>query len=114
MDNKSRQTRKTCYAKVIFHDGNIPGYLRDISKSGCRIDVVQDVDWSPGEKKKISIIPHEEVNIGPISGTLEIKWTKKEGMFRLFGSQIVSVKDKTSKAHYQQLLSYYQKLAKDQ
>ena len=113
METKQRPTREKCYAKAIFEDGNLPGYVRDISIKGCRIDVIDDLEFEPGEKKKITIIPEHSIGIGNVRGTFEMRWKRKEGMYYLTGSQIISVRDAESKKNYKALLQYYQKLSKD-
>lgn len=113
MENKHRPTREKCYAKAIFSEGNRLGYVRDISVTGCRIDLLDDLEFEPGEQKKITIIPEHSINIGQVFGTFEMRWKKKEGMFYITGSKIVSVKDEDSRDNYKALLQYYQKLKKD-
>lgn len=113
MSDENRSIREKCYAKVVFHDGNIPGYVRDISESGCRIDILEKTPWDRGELKKFSLFPEHMLHIGPIHGTLEIRWTRSEKFFLLMGTKIKSVKDETSKKNYNLLLDYYKKLAKD-
>lgn len=109
MTDKARTPRETCYAKILFLEDNIPGYIKDISTTGCRIDIPSDVAWEIGQRKKIIIIPEEPLAIDPIKGTVEIRWIKKVEMFYKCGMQVVSVKDLHSKESYRKLLLYYKK-----
>jgi hypothetical protein len=110
MDQNSRTEREKCYAKVIFKDENLPGYVRDISKKGCRLDLLEEVSWEPGTKKKIVIIPEEEVGFSPVHGTVEIRWIKKKDIYWSIGTEILSVQDETSKENYISLLQYFEEM----
>jgi len=105
-----RSSREKGYAKVLFEKENIPGYLRDFSPKGCRIELVESISLDQGEKRKVRIIPEEIIGIGPIIGTLEIRWLKKENIFTVIGSRLLSVKDEESKKNYKSLLVYYSRL----
>lgn len=109
MTDKPRTQREICYAKIMFLEDNIPGYIKDISTTGCRIDIPSDVSWEIGQRKKIIIISEEALAIDPIKGTVEIRWIKKVDMFNKCGMQVVSVKDIQSKDNYRKLLLYYKR-----
>lgn len=111
MSDKPRTPRETCYAKILFLEDNIPGYIKDISATGCRIDIPSAVVWEIGQRKKIIIIPEEPLGIDTVKGTVEIRWIKQEDMFYRCGMQVVSVTDKSSKENYLKLLQYYKKNA---
>ncbi|RKX75861.1 MAG: hypothetical protein DRP87_13540 [Spirochaetes bacterium] len=114
MENSRRTDfRKKCYAKLLFKDDSIPGYLRDISKQGCRVEILESPPWQPGERKKFVILPEKEIDISPVHGTLEIRWIKKEDFYWTLGSKILSLKDRESLNNYRALLSYYQNLRTD-
>lgn len=113
-NNKSKRSdRETCYAKALILENNLPGYVRDISQTGCRIDLINSVDWEPGDNIKVAIIPDPSLEIGSFRGTLEIRWVKKSEIYYLVGAQIISVKDEESRKNYKRLLHYYEKLSKD-
>jgi len=107
MSEKMRDSREICYAKILFLEENIPGYVKDISLSGCRIDIPSKIDWKIGEMKKIIIIPEDPLEIKPIKGTVEIRWIKQVDLFYKCGMQVKSVKDRESKENYAKLLDYY-------
>ena len=108
MNAVQRETsREKGYAKVWFESEKIPGYLRDFSSKGCRIELTDQFSADPGKKCKIRIITEEIIGIGPIRGTLEIRWVKKEELFTVVGSRLLSVKDEESKENFKSLLVYY-------
>ena len=113
MNNTNRSERENCYAKVIFKESNTPGYVRDISSTGCRFDLLESVSWDIGEKKKVVIIPEEEVGFSPIHGTVEIRWIKKKDIYWSIGSLLISVKDEDSKKNYRLLLNYFNDMKKE-
>lgn len=108
MDEKTRASREKAYAKVIFKEENLPGYVRDISKQGCRIDLLKPVDWESGERKKLVIVPEEHVGFSPVHGTVEIRWIKRGELFHSLGVKFVSVADEDSKKNYLFLLRFFE------
>ena len=108
MNENTRASREKAYAKVIFKDENLPGYVRDISKKGCRIDLVKKVSWNTGEKKKIVIVPEEHIGFSPVHGTVEIRWMKEGEIYTSVGVQFLSVQDEDSKKNYQFLLHFFE------
>ena len=111
MTEKERTIRETCYAKILFLEENIPGYVKDISATGCRIDIPSAVRWEAGQRKSIIIIPEEPLPIEPIKGVVEIRWIKQVDMFFKCGMHVISVNDEASKENYAKLLAYYSKHA---
>ena len=61
-------------------------------------------------KKKAAIIHKEEIGIGKIEGTLEIRWQRKEDFYFSMGCRIISVKDASSQNNYKKLLKYFKSL----
>jgi hypothetical protein len=109
MDNSRRaKNREKCYAKVWFPEINAPGYLRDISSKGCRIELLQPQSWKTGDEMRVELIPDDIMKIGNVIGTIEIRWTKNEDFYWTVGSKFVSVKNNESLENYKQLLAYYQ------
>lgn len=111
MDQSRRvKTREKCYAKVWFPEVNAPGYLRDISTKGCRIELIAPQPWDTGDALRIEIIPEDVMGMGNVTGTIEIRWTKNDDFYWTVGSKFLSVKDKESLENYKQLLAYYKTL----
>lgn len=106
-DTMNRKEREKCYAKVIFKETNTPGYVRDISTGGFRFELLQDVDWEIGSKKKVVIVPEEEIGFAPVHGSVEIRWKKSEGKFVDLGAKLVSVQDTYSLENYKLLMKYF-------
>lgn len=108
MSGSDRPNREKAYAKVIFKAENLPGYVRDISNMGCRIDLLKAVSWEIGEKKKIVIVPEEDVGFSPVHGTVEVRWLKEGEIYYSVGVQFISVQDEVSKENYKSLLKYFE------
>lgn len=103
----SRKEREKCYAKIIFKDTNTPGYVRDISSGGFRFELLEDVDWEIGSKRKVVIVPEEEIGFAPVHGSVEIRWKRSEGVFVSLGAKLVSVQDSYSLENYKLLMKYF-------
>jgi hypothetical protein len=108
MNEQKRDSRDRAYAKVIFPEDNLPGYVRDISKTGCRIDLVKKVSWTTGEKKKIVIVPEEHVGFAPVHGTVEVRWLRPGEIYNSVGVRFISVQDEDSKKNYKFLLKFFE------
>jgi len=107
-DNRiSRKEREKCYAKVIFKKTNTPGYVRDISSGGFRFELLEDVGWEIGERRKVVIVPEEEIGFAPVHGTVEIRWKRPAGVFIDVGTKLVSVQDTYSLENYKLLMKYF-------
>ena len=103
----SRKEREKCYAKVIFKETKTPGYVRDISTGGFRFELLEDVDWEVGSKRKVVIVPVEEIGFAPVHGSVEIRWKRSQGVFIDLGAKLVSVQDKYSLENYKLLMKYF-------
>lgn len=115
MDQSRRaKTREKCYAKVWFPEADTPGYLRDISSKGCRIELLKPQKWETNDTMRVEIIPDDIMEIGNVTGTIEIRWTKTEDFYWAVGSKFVSVKDKQSLENYKKILHYYKSMKSDQ
>ena len=113
MSGNQRQDREKAYAKVLFIDENLPGYVRDLSTQGCQIDLLQEASWEVGERKKIVIIPEEDIGFAPVHGTIEIRWLKPKEIYYSVGVKFVSLKDADAKENYKRIIRFFQSKKKD-
>ena len=74
MDQSRRtKTREKCYAKIWFPEADAPGYLRDISSKGCRIELITPQSWKTNDTMRVEIIPDDIMEMGRVVGTIEIR-----------------------------------------
>ena len=107
MEFKQRDAREKCYAKVIFLEEGVPGYVRDISESGIKIDILQAIPWSKGDIISVRIIPTEELNIETFLCSVEIRWLQKGDPFNSLGAEVKDFEGVDSREKYNSLLGYY-------
>ena len=81
-----RETRIPAYAKVLFLEGRIPGYLRDVSPNGCRIALLEParIGW-PGALLSVRLLPPEESGIPPFEARLQVCWLLGDSVYRTLG-----------------------------
>lgn len=105
-ENKRDNDREICYSKVFFEEHNIPGYIRDISKSGIKVDI--PLQFTPPEGEcSMMIIPHEILGLPPFKTRCEIRWAKHSTIYHSLGVLIVSWASEKGKNDYNSLIDYY-------
>lgn len=105
--DKRRAPREKCYAKALFVDDEAPGYVRDISTAGVRVDRLGRPNTSPGQWRTIRVLPEEETGIPPFSLRMQVRWVRREGLFYAIGASVHSPEDAAAAAAYHALLDLY-------
>ncbi len=80
--------RTTGYAKAIFVDTMMPGYLRDLSASGAQVSFMRPVSAQEGETVTIRIVPVHDDTISPFLVSLEVHWAKSDPVWFTMGGEI--------------------------
>jgi hypothetical protein len=106
-ESKRKAQREKCYAKVWIKNENLPGYLRDISSIGCKLEFLMPVSWKEGDRKKLMIIPEPETGLKPEEIDIEIKWQKKEEGFYSIGGLLLDISGGKGNSNFEALLNYY-------
>ncbi|MFQ3620251.1 MAG: PilZ domain-containing protein [Spirochaetales bacterium] len=106
--DQRREKREPCYGKLIFLANQIPGYIRDISEQGMRIDIPLPYDpcVNPPCTSSVQVIPEGDAVFEPFSATLEIRWIRTDPPFTTIGAQLKDLESGKEKA-YQTLLKLY-------
>ncbi len=100
------QGRASAHAKTVFVDTMTPGYLRDVSSSGCQIAFMEPVPAREGLTVKIQIIPVHNPAQTPFQLLLEVRWVRKDPLWYLLGGKIRGVTPQDT-ASLEKLVSYY-------
>ena len=101
--------RKPCYGKIFFTTaGEVPGYIRDISVKGLRVEC--PLPFVPETRKTfvqdIQVLPDEDAEFNPFSMKIEIRWLQKTELYLILGLQIRELAPEAQK-EYQKILDAY-------
>ena len=105
MSEHRMEARHQGYAKVVFDSH--PGYLRNLTKDGCKILMTSELPKAVGEELTISIIPDETSGLDPLSVTGELRWIQDDGPYFLYGLLIVSFGSDSEAETYHKLVAQY-------
>ncbi len=103
MENRRASDRSYTYAKVIFLDFDIIGYLRDISKEGIRLEVFDKFNLEEGLQSLTTIIPHKDLGIHPFNVESELRWLRENGPTLSLGLKLVSFSDEKAEQSFTRL-----------
>jgi hypothetical protein len=105
--DKRRAPREKCYAKALFIDDEAPGYVRDISEAGVRVDKLGRPNASPGQWRTIRVLPEEETEIPPFRVRIQVRWVRREELFYAIGASVHPPEDAGAATAYHALLDLY-------
>ncbi len=103
-----RQPRAKCYAKVLFSASMTPGYIRDLSRTGCQISFVQQVPADIGRKVSVEVVAGPEPFFEPFTLGVTVRWVKIDGIFFSLGGEIAEVSGGFEEGPFSRLVEYYQ------
>jgi hypothetical protein len=107
-DNARRTDRTRTHAKVLWLDQAVPGYLRDLSRKGCKVALLKAVQVQPGEAARMRIIPGEESDIAPFEVLMEVLWTRGDPIWFFLGGLVVAPDSAADRECLQRLRGYYE------
>lgn len=104
-----KATRRPCYGKIFFTSaGEVPGYIRDISAKGLRVEC--PIPFVPETRKTfiqdIQVLPDEDADFNPFMVKVEIRWLQKTDLYLILGLQIRELEPEAKK-EYQKILDAY-------
>jgi hypothetical protein len=102
-----KNPRMPSYAKAMLVDSQIPGYIRDLSRSGCQVAFMQTIPAAVGEIIAVRVIAEHDQTIPPFLIHLRIRWTKKDDPWSTLGGQIEPMNNEKEKAVFERLVTYY-------
>lgn len=106
--NKRKEEREPCYGKLLFLNQEIPGYIRDISENGMRVNVPRPFipQVNPLDTYKVQILPEGETVFEPFSAEIEIRWIRTDPLFTTIGASLRGLEPGKEGA-YNHLLELY-------
>jgi hypothetical protein len=98
--------RATTHARAVFVSTMTPGYLRDLSATGCQAAFMTPVSAQEGQTVTVQVIPVHDPSIPPFHILLDVKWVRNEPLWYMMGGKTrgVTPQDNESLAR---LVEYY-------
>lgn len=86
--DRRKSDRKQSYSKAFLPDHHIIGYIRDISKTGFRMEAIAGEDSGSLEQAKVVFIPQEELNFPPFTLEGAVQWSASNPPTQSIGVEI--------------------------
>lgn len=95
------------YAKVVLVDGAIPGYIRDLSSSGCQVAFLQPVAGAVGDVIIVRVIAEHDPLIAPFLVRLLIRRVIEDPPWHSLGTEVEPIRDPREAEAFQKIVDYY-------
>ena len=104
---KRKDPRVPGYAKAVVLDGQIPGYIRDLSRSGCQVSFMQPFPAAVGDLITVQVIAEHDPSIVPFQIRLRVRHVSQDDLWYSLGTQIETIFDPKEAEAFERLVSYY-------
>ena len=101
------QPRVSGYAKALLVGANTPGYIRDLSRTGCQVAFVQAVSAVPGDLIKIRVIDEHDPSVPQFDINLRVRRVQPDALWCVMGGEIESVSGHEDENAFAKLVEYY-------
>ncbi len=103
---KRREPRSPSYAKALLVEGQVPGYVRDLSRSGCQVAFLQHPKAAVGDVLTLRVIAEHDPSIGPFQVRVRVRRIIEDPPWHSVGAEIEALDAAEEKA-FDGLVSYY-------
>jgi hypothetical protein len=103
-----RNPRVVGYAKAVHVATKAPGYIRDLSRTGCQVAFMQPVPVEIGDRIDIEVIAEHDPSLPPFVVCLRARWKKADGIWFSIGGEVESLACAENEGHFSALVSYYE------
>ena len=102
-----KNPRVSGYAKALLVGQMTPGYIRDLSRSGCQVAFMQSVAAAAGDLITVRVIAEHDPSIPPFEISLRVRWVKPDPLWWTLGGEIESVGGHEAQDIFEKLVDYY-------
>lgn len=103
---KRTALREPLYAKMLFVEDDIPGYVRNISSVGFKVETLLPFNPRNGAVYTVKVIPIDIEGCSEFSLTMEVRWVAPGSVFTALGLAVKSI-PKQYTACFRTLLDFY-------
>ncbi len=107
LNEMRREDRSKAYAHVILVEENIPGYLRDVSESGCQISFIRQFPVKKEDLLTLIIKPGKVIGIPDCKVIFQVIWTRSDSMYFSVGGRVKPQPGDKNQENLQKLYEYY-------
>jgi len=104
---KRKDLRVPSYAKAVLVDGQVPGYIRDLSQSGCQVAFLQPSRAAVGDVLTVKVIAEHDPTILPFRIRLRVRRLIEDPPWHSVGAQIEEHLDAGEEQAFKKLVGYY-------
>ncbi len=102
-----QQPRVAGYAKALLVGPNTPGYIRDVSRTGCQVAFLQAVSAVAGDLIKIRVIDEHDPSVAQFDINLRVRRIQPDALWCVLGGVIESVSGHEDENVFAKLVEYY-------
>jgi hypothetical protein len=102
-----KDPRVPSYAKAVLVDQQIPGYIRDLSRSGCQVAFMQPISAGVGDLITVQVIAEHDPTILPFQIRLRVRRVIEDALWHSLGTEIETIFDPKEAQAFDRLVSYY-------
>lgn len=102
-----QQPRVSGYAKALLVGPNTPGYIRDLSRTGCQVAFVETVAAAAGDLIKVRVIDEHDPSIPEFQISLRVRRIKPDALWCVLGGEIEAVSGHEDEKVFEKLVDYY-------
>ncbi len=108
MGTENRKSpRMAAYAKAVHPATATPGYIRDLSGTGCQVAFVQPLPVRAGELVEVLVIAEHDPSIPPFPLRLVARWSRADGIWFCVGGEIAEPDSSEAGGGFERLVAYY-------
>lgn len=95
------------YAKAVHAATATPGYIRDLSRTGCQVAFVREIAVRPGDAVELTVIAEHDPGIAPFPLLLVARWSRTDGIWFCVGGELPGNAAGQGEAAFEALVDYY-------
>jgi len=107
MKNRRTYSRIHSYAKAVFLFYDMIGYIRDVSETGFRVEILAEKLPETGKTMHTTIIAHPDLDIDPFNVLAAVRWLKRNDPTIAVGLEVVSFSTLRGKELYKTLVDIF-------
>ena len=105
--DQRRHRRVASYAKAVLLEGQVRGYIRELSPGGCQVAFMQPVAAAVGDLVTVQVIAEHDPTIAPFRVRLRVRRLIDDPPWHSLGAEIEGHVDPGEETAFRALVTYY-------
>ena len=102
-----RNPRAAAYAKAVHAATSTPGWIRDLSATGCQVAFVRPLPVRPGDPVEVTVFAEHDPSIAPFPLRLVARWARADGIWFCVGGELAGPAAGEQRAGFDARAAYY-------